>query len=209
MGILMTTIDDSIAFKGDRNYLQGPDIFNRLLAFIASDVPGAVATDLHFAAHGFIDTNHVVLKSFSSIEEVAEGEWPSTMTATIGGVPHVVAMKGRAPAAHEALRAPYDEATLQKAMELDGELISFSAPLPHSLIEVAVSMKKKLMQTLFPQEKVKWVFVRADLKALPAEISDRVCVTSRTPRAPSRIYRSSLQVDGVDIGTLYFIGIKQ
>ena len=208
MGLLMTGIDDLIAFKGDRPYIQGPDILNRLLAFAAAGVASASVTDIRFAAHGFIQSNHITMKSFSSLEEIGEGEWPSTLTARIDGEPRIVAIKARAPQSAAPLRQPFDEGNLQASMLLDGQSILFSAPLPYSLIEVAVSMKKKLMQTIFPDEKVKWVFVRADLKTLPAAVSENVTVTCRTS-APGRIYRSDLAVDGSEIGTLYFIGIKQ
>lgn len=208
MGFLMKSAEDIVAFKGDRNYLQGPDIFNRLLAFAMSDAVDAEVIDIRFAAHGFIQTNDVTMRSFSSLEEIGEGEWPSTLTVNVGDEQCIVAMKARAPLSATPVRQPFDEASLQAAMQIDGQRILISPPLPHSLIEVAVSMKKKLMQAVFPAEKVKWVFVRADLKALPGTVSENVTITCRTA-APGRIYRSDLAVDGVDLGTLYFIGMKQ
>jgi hypothetical protein len=69
-------------------------------------------------------------------------------------------------------------------------------------------MKKKLMQILFPKENVKWVFVRAELERVPLNVTQRLIVTCKT-LSPGRIYRSSLAVDGVDIGSLYFIGIRK
>ncbi|MGZ8362623.1 MAG: hypothetical protein ACXW3D_02080 [Caulobacteraceae bacterium] len=179
----------TIPFKGERAYIQGPDLFQAALDHIRQQhgEPGG----LRFSANSFIRSNQVVLSE--------TGEGPVRMSAMAAGQPVTVVMaEGEMETGH---RVPFDEAAIWAEAMVSG--LSATGPVSSRvcMIEHAVSLNKLLLSTLYPTTR-KWVFTRAELESAP-RAQESVGLTCLSP-AGARLYKSSVAVDGASLGFIYF-----
>jgi len=88
---------------------------------------------------------------------------------------------------------------------LDDRII-LNGQSPFSFIETVVAMKKRLMESLFPDVEGKWVFTRIDLPAL-CEANTNLIIAFKH-NMNFRILKSDILVDGEKVGDLYFSLVK-
>ncbi|MGI9406480.1 MAG: hypothetical protein ACR2O4_08925 [Hyphomicrobiaceae bacterium] len=194
-----------IPFKGDRDYLQGPDLYNALFDFL-TEQPGTTLSQIQFIAHDFIRTNSVLLQRFDDPAAIDKHTWPSFIVARIDNVVIAAAARGESENT-ERREEPYDEGPVRETAEIDGNTIRCRAPFACSPIEQLVSMKKYLLQTMFPEQKVKWVYARSSF-ATPLDAASSEMAVSCVTKAPGRIYQSNVFCDGNPAGEIYFMGMS-
>jgi hypothetical protein len=195
----MTTLA-RIPFKGSRSYLQGPDLLEALLDMAESE--GDVGS-IRFAAHGFIKQNAVELESRPGRAEPPASEWPARLQAEVSGNWRTYLARPAAAPSAERLEKPFDEESLWARCTIEGFRIFLAGQSSFAPIETLVSMKKRLMQTLFPQIDRRWIFVRAQLSGR-VPVGTAFEVDSRT-RTPGRLFVSDIAVDGRSCGELHFM----
>lgn len=197
----------SLGFKGQRNYIQGGDIFNSLseLAPHMTGDPDAFIASLAF-------------RTFARSECFVVGERPSQEAKLIAQAqvayhdPHdpdqykirdFWVVEGK-----EAIteRRVFDEEALLAPSVTDLE--AMSCKLPHRSIytpvEDLIALTKHLHYALFPDITGKWLFAQIDLKHplrenyRQSEIILKKCVAGR-------FSVSDIVIDGQTIGTIRFI----
>lgn len=195
----MTTQTLTLAFKGTRTYIQGPDLFNAMMV-ADPDIP---LSKLRFTVHGFVHSPNCLLHSTDS--KLALNEIPDIRARCqfdAQGRSHWLALTELPGDAQTGPRAEYDEQALIGLCQLDGDRISLDQHSPFSFIESIVSMNKYLHQQLFKEVTGKWLFTRIDLDTL---CDNRTGLALHFKHNMNfRLTKSDILVDQHKVGELYF-----
>ena len=190
----------NIDFKGERDYLQGPDMFNSTLGYLvekqACDEVTQVDFSFHRIARNALDLYDEVQPGFG--KPVAECSYTSQ------GVPGKVYLYESGEAVSG--RYPYDESQICRDFRINVATAtgSISGDFRFSEIEVWVALTKALHQEVLSDVKGKWLFVRGKFpKSL--QVSN---VGERTLRISSnfqnRLTRTLLFFNGMPTGEIFF-----
>ncbi|MGJ0484859.1 MAG: hypothetical protein ACR65R_10030 [Methylomicrobium sp.] len=190
-------------FKGARNYIQGPDLFN---AMIDLGSPLASLHNIRFIAHQFVDSPICEIYVARTKEELNQiSEIHARCQLDVDRTPHWIALKPYG-SDKTGKRGDYDEARLISYCRLEGEKIRLSRPSPFTFIETIVSMNKHLHHQLFPDVPGKWIFTRVDLDS---GCNEREHLELHFKHNMNyRLTKSDILVNGQKLGDLYFSLVK-
>lgn len=190
-------------FKGARNYIQGPDLFNAMMDL---GYPLEDLRNIRFLAHQFVSSPVCEIYSTTDKEELSRiPDIHARCQLEAGGVPYWIALR---PLAFEGpgKRGDYDEESLIASCRWQGETICLTRHSPFTFIETVVSMNKHMHQRLFPDAAGKWIFTRVDLDAGCAE-REHLELHFRH-NMNYRLTRSEILANGQKLGDLYFSLVK-
>lgn len=193
-----------LVFKGERNYVQGPTIFDETIRLLA----GAGYNPLHdveFLIHKMTSANlRLVIEthrdSTPAVDDVA------VMRFMANGQP--VQAYVRPDSGDPDARVPYDESEVTNRCALDTSARSVRLAqdgFGFSPIEVLVSMTKALhLAVLEKPANTSWVFCRWDSPCwpLPADLSG-VTITLKQVLG-TRLTRADVERGDLCIGHIYF-----
>ncbi|MEA3189145.1 MAG: hypothetical protein QOD99_2975 [Chthoniobacter sp.] len=188
------------AFKGERDYVQGPDIHDAVTAFLREcGVENVERFDL--AVHKVIRTQLsgiFVEKTEMPVENLGVGVGYHS-----GGTEHHLLLTENGEAITG--RVPYREELLVQAMSFDAatQAIRCSSKSGFSAMETITSLNKRLMQLLFPDSGGKWFFARVQLKRfLPADFGEIEVILKGNLNF--QLTRSLIKIDDADAGFIFF-----
>jgi hypothetical protein len=190
-------------FKGARQYIQGPDLFNKM---IDVGYPIERLSNIRFHAHHFVSSPLGQMYLTSNREDLNGLEDISARCQF--DVDHAtcwIALKQLA-ADEAGERCDFDEERVISLCRLQGETITLTEPSPFSFIETIVSMNKHLHQNLFPEAGGKWIFTRVDLDA-GCEKREKLELRFKH-NMQYRLTKSDIWVEGQKIGDLFFSLVK-
>ncbi len=187
-----------LQFKGDRNYLQGPDIFASVLSRLQT-LAGDKVTDIDFSFHRMASraVDLVLAEEGKDLDPVAVCQY------SIGNAKqraYVVEADGPVQGRYE-----YPEQELVDAMTIDVErrICALQRDLPYADIEIWVAMTKALHQKVFTNLKGKWLFVQGALSVYEAEGSGPRELSIKS-NLNNKLTRSEAIRGGRKIGEIYF-----
>lgn len=201
--VIMQISQVEFQFKGSRDYIQGPDLFNGMLP---DDYPIESLHNIRFIAHQFVRSPSCRLyrttdrNELSSIPEIsARCQFDFDRTT------HWLALEVCADG-KQGGRCEYDEASIIALCTVAGKAIELNGTSPYSFIETLVSMNKYLHQRLFPEAEGKWIFTRVDLN-IGSDQHDRLQLRFKH-NMNFRLTKSEILVNGQSLGDLYFSLVK-
>lgn len=187
-----------LQFKGDRDYVQGPDIFDAVLERLQADTNGPI-TDIDFAFH----------RLARRAMDLVHGEQGKDLDP-VAVCQYIAAGQRRRAYVVETDRAiegryPYPEHEVVSHLMIDKgqRACRLEANPAFSDIEIWVAMTKALHQAAFDELKGKWLFVRGrfaryDSKAQgPRELSIMANFNNK-------LTRSEAVLSGEKIGEIFF-----
>jgi len=199
----MQKIEVTFRYKGDRDYIQGPDMFNMFMRQFSEKNINMI----RFSVHGFIkqvtcelyvSTDKTDLDKISGLEARCQGD--------VDGVLQYMGLKPSSVPGAEAGRYAYDEADLIRHCHVLEDGITLQGQSPFSFIETIVAMKKKLMESMFSEVEGKWVFTRIDLPQFCNTSADLEIQFKHNMNF--RILKSDILLNGDKVGDLYFSLVK-
>ncbi len=206
----MKRIPLKFCFKGQRNYVQGGDIYDEAVrAILESDVGITRSAPFRLAIHRFTRVNCDVIISSSDgggqsrpDNPVAELSFQAFNRQVIGWV-----VENERPI---ACRKPYNEAAIQSEcfVNTDERAIEIDGVPPFTPIEILISMTKQLHYAIYPTDN-KWIFTRLDLKRLLQESDASALYIAVEHNFNNRLTRSRIEVNGKIVGQVFFSSIKQ
>lgn len=149
----------NLKFKGQRNYIQGGDIFNAIndLASQITDHKGAFVSNLAFRRFAKNDCDLYLDHPGDNKSYVARGNIADSQ----GGVRQrfFVFESDRVPAG----RYDFDEDAIVKHALLEGQKVILQGRTAYTPIEEAIALTKAFHYKVFPAPAGKWVFGQLDL----------------------------------------------
>jgi len=151
-----------IPFKEDRAYVQGPDLYNAMMA----EISAKKISDIHFSVHAFLRKNQCrIYKTDTLLETKPSLPLPAHLTTNADGKDIFLFIEEDPLVEAAPKKVRFDEEAIHAICTNDHESISISDTSPFSFMETVVSMKKELMMRIYPGVEGKWIFTKADLKS--------------------------------------------
>jgi hypothetical protein len=185
----------NLAYKGNRNYLHGTDIFNALESYFQSR--GGFLTSLSFRSFAKKQLE-IRLKKPILIDTLpqAEGlvryptfELPFWLVESDQDVNN---------------RYSYDERLITQYAIIDFEDIRILRPNHFTLIENIVAITKYLSNIKYPLNSGKWIFGKIKLDQAMPSVWESILI-SKTAFLEGRFGRYNVCIDKAVIGEIYFI----
>ena len=191
----------SAEFKGDRSYLQGPDLFNVTLEWINSNCKDGDVRDIDMAFHR-LTHNQVAI----SLEDAKQGnELPLAVCAFTNpeGRKRVYLFETTDPVVG---RHPYpeEEVIAGAYFDLSENRVFLVNPSAYTDIEVWVALTKALHQRVYKDLGGKWLFVRGKFPRYVRERQAGERVLAIVSNFQNKLTRSEAFVDGEKVGEIYF-----
>jgi hypothetical protein len=190
-------------FKGNRKYIHGTDMFNKMTDF------GHLPSHLHnirFIAHKVVHSplcNVYLTDKKEELNEIAD--ICVRCQFDIDQSTHWMALT-QATSAIPEQRYAYDEDQIVSLCSLKDSAITLTAPSAYSFIENIVAMNKHLHQHLFPEADGNWFFTRIDLDSGCEERAHLELHFRHNMNY--RLTRSDILANGQKLGDLYFSLVK-
>lgn len=187
----------SFCFKGNRDYVQGPDIVVAVLKqFSAEEI-----TDLDFKFNGIASTNL----------DLIEGDKAENANVNIRLMVNGEPKSFQLIESGEAIgcRYEFDERRILDCCNLDmtAQSIELQNPTAYSFCENIVAMNKSLLQNLYPQETGKWYFTRLEQKY---PIDDDALITVKLIKNFNfRLTKSDILISNEVVGSVYFTMMRE
>lgn len=191
-----------LAFKGNRDYAQGPDIY------------GAVVDNLGLERDApFRIVIHHFARRQCELVLGAPGSSPANPVALFWTTRGGTALHGWVVERSQDItrRMGYDEEPIWSRCQRSGNEIQMTSPVPgaYTPVEVLVSLTKKLHLDAFAGATVKWAFTQLDVARLlePSDVEElRVRIDQSLG---TRFTKSSVFVGTKVLGTIHFAGVAR
>lgn len=189
-----------LKFKGNRTYLHGTDMLDTVLALCP-------------ALENFsVRIQKIATRQLAAMV-IGGSESPRTeMTAIVRGrigdrdiVVGLAETDDQVPPGRYA----YDDAQVVEKAEIDVQ--SQTAGMPgrkdFSTIEQCVALQKALLVGCFADPAIHWYFTRLEVSRLPTEFD--VLSLRLTQALGKNLVRSSVAIDGTELGNIFFSGVVE
>lgn len=190
----------NLAFRGSRDYIQGADIYEAVVATIQRDcgpVRGALKIRMHSLARCSCElllapADVPVARPESGKAEFVLGNWHGWVAETDDPIVE---------------RLPYDEGHIARQCEITGSIIRTTGKTPNSAVEVLIGATKLLHQSLYPQVEHKWIVSRIELQRV-FTATDFAMEVELLQNLNDRLTRSAIRCASEPLGHIYFSAIK-
>lgn len=185
-----------IAFKGERNYVQGPDIAQALLS-LTGPVKKLMIQFHKLASH------QLHARNVNDIE-MAELRGSKNLCGIM--VYQDAKQSRKLIAVNESIdepimsRQPYDESKITAGASITGQQAFQNEPGEGNFFERTVAINKLLLNTVV--EVHPWVFSRMDLSCAPVDVQKMLVVLKQ--EIGRHTYKSEIRGDDVVLGSIYF-----
>ena len=191
-----------LAYKGDRDYLHGTDIYNAVTRIISGSNPGIVFNKIKLSFH-----------------KVARNQFKMTYGnhSLLGQMPKDINVEGRFISQtadiicwltetdeHVVENLPYHEEDIVNKTSIDGNSITIEGEVPFTPIEILVAITKNLHMKLYPVRAGRWFFTRLELNRL-LKISDAPKLKVEIEKnLNNRLTKGSIHSGEEMLGYIYF-----
>lgn len=199
----MQTHKFSLSFKENRNYIQGPDIFNEMLRHFTDKE----LTEIDFSIHR-LSLNHQGHIFFTrDLDEFKSQAHLGHATASLSAntQKYWISFFFEKEPSQNVVYQPYDESILITQCSISEQNIFLKEESPYSFAETIVSMHKKLLQTIFPN-KGKWLFTK--LKLINYSTNNPNIMISFKRNFNFKLVQSDILINNQLAGEIYF-SLKQ
>ena len=158
----MKELNLEFCFKGNRTYVHGTDIYNKVLELLQHEMQNE-KIDLSF--HGISKTNLSLSGSKPENEKLLKFVLKFVNTNGEKDVLYAIENNQTIDCRYE-----YPEEDICKLSEifLDKEQVSLTENSSYTFVENCVALNKYLLECLFPDAKGKWYFTRFQLNKIPS-----------------------------------------
>lgn len=189
-------------FKGSRNYVQGPDIFDLVIEKLKLYFDLDLITNIKYSAHEMLLTNAdmIILDSF---DKNNYKKMNSIITFEIGSQKYyvvVIANENKIECSNN-----YSEEVIRTNSIISDSKINFNNILEDSITELIVSMNKYYLQETVTKNG-KWIvtkFEYSNLKDLK-KIKNKNLELELKSNFNNKLTKSVITIDNESIGYIYF-----
>ena len=188
---MSATFQLDLAFRGERDYVQGADIFEALVELTGWHGP----VSLHF---------HRVMRFGVDAIEVTDARGAATFDAVFwyGPLGARKCLGLRADPARPILkRKPYNEKSVVAGAVISPPRIESSGPVDASFMERVLALDKALLMRLFTPDRGSFRLLRLDLEYVPESPKELVLIHRAS--MGSRFVRMEILADGHSVGAVF------
>jgi hypothetical protein len=193
----------NLAFKGNRDYVQGPDIYSAVVGTLALEPQSSFRLVIHHFARRQCEL------VISAASDAAPADAVALFWTTRAGLPLQGWVVERE--AEITSRAPYDEEPIWSRSERSGKELRMTSapPVGYAAVEVLVSLTKRLHLDALPESPTKWVFTQLNVSRLLAEGDIATLRVHLDQALGTRFTKSSVFVGAELVGSIHFAGVRR
>ena len=195
-------INLTFRYKGKRNYVQGPDIYNKVLNVVI-DCFGTYPTSLSGSFHRLLRNNGIctIGKDIDLIEKDSAYAFFSMVINTERFYALIHDAGTEIVSSYE-----YDERHVLGGARIDGEAILMRAEKRYSYMEEIVAMTKKLHLSLYPNADGKWLWTKFEIEDTidPKLYWGHDLTVECEKNFYNRLTQCSIRLDARRLGAIYF-----
>lgn len=198
----MKQYDLKFCFKGSRNYVQGPDIFDKVLEKLKNDFELKKLKKIKYAAHTMLYnnaklfvTNSFRKKDFNIINSIVTFNLKNEkFYAVVCETEEKISCK-----------VDYSEEIVRNHSKINDKIITFENILDDSLTEIIVSMNKFYLQEAVTKSG-KWIVTQFEYNDLINyfDIKNKVLKLELLSNFNNKLTKSKVFLDNNLVGYLYF-----
>lgn len=192
----------NFCFKGTRNYVQGPDIFDAVLKIIEKFLNVNEIKNIKYAAHQMLRTNATAILT----DKFDKNDYPILNSLIIFEVDekkyYVIVIANNQ---NIECSTPYSEDIVRGSSKICGNQITFENSLNDSLTEIIVSMNKYYLQTVVT-ETGKWIVTKFDYESLleTKAVAQQTIALQLMSNFNNKLTKSTVLIGEKKVGNLYF-----
>ncbi|QHT69582.1 hypothetical protein GXP67_24510 [Rhodocytophaga rosea] len=188
-------------FKGDRNYVQGPDIFDEALKFIL--LKFGEIRNIKYVAHKMLHHNAVLIVS----SEKGEPDSNSIITFEVGNLRYYASVINNFK--QIKCKQDFSETEIQASSIIEQSKISLFNNLNYSFSEIIVSMNKYYLQKM-SDAVGKWIITKLELSDISFynNVYHKKISLELVKNFNNMLTKSSIYIDGKQVGAIYFSLVK-
>lgn len=194
--------DLHFCFKGNRTYVQGPDIFDEVLKVLASRFSDEKIRNIKYAAHQMLRTDAKAILT----DVFEKNDYPVLNSVVMFEIDDkkyyfiIISNDQMIECSN-----PYSEDVVRHNSIICDSKIIFENSLDDSLTEIIVSMNKYYLQTVVTNSG-KWIVTKFDYEWLDEtkEVKNQTISLQLMNNFNNKLTKSSILVGEKKIGNLYF-----
>lgn len=193
-------IDLDFCFKGSRRYVQGPDIFDKVVSYLSNEFHEI--KDIKYTAYAMLHKNATMYIA----NKVVKANYPiinSLINFTVNNMKYYAVVCENSKPIECSIE--YSEKIVQKNVKIRDNTVSFTNILPDSYTEIVVSMNKHFLnQTI--KEEGKWIVTKFDYFSLNEieNIQNKEIRLELLQNLNNKLTKSILFLNDKPVGHLYF-----
>lgn len=204
----MEAIPLKFRFKGHRNYVQGPDIYNAVVAQIEKIYTHQTLQKIKLTFHT------IVSKQCDMFLRKPEEQLTRPDKTVAEFIAHINNKQLQAWLVETEQtiedRYEYDEKHITDKCVIDGKKITIMGDSGYSPIEVVVAMNKHLHLNLISVDGIKWLFTRLELSRLLQKTdASKLTIELKQNFGNNKLTKSAIYINDENIGNIYFSAVKQ
>lgn len=197
----MRTVLGNFSLKGERDYIQGTEMFPCLLKkAINSDFSKII--DLKFSINSMPHKDcDLIVEALNETIERPENYVCKMQIEYADGDQNLWLVESNREIKN---RYKYNENPLKEKAIIDNHSIILTEQMTYTTIEAIVSLKKHMVESVLSESKGKWIFTRLDLKTLfNLETFDEIKIVL-TNASATRLVKSEIHVNKKMCGYIFF-----
>ena len=198
----MKTIQMIFSYKGQRNYLQGADIYNEIIKQVGRQYYGKMLNGIMLTFHSIAhnDCDLILAESDEIIDKPLQGIANFEVRFDKGKVTGWLIETNRSV----NTKTVFEEERIEAVCEIKGQTIILTGETGYTAIEEAVSMTKKLHNCIFPSKNKRWLFTKIDLTRILKDNDASFLSITNNHNFNNRLTKNEIFSHGEPIGYIYF-----
>lgn len=199
-GDRMIRVPFGFSYRGDRNYVHGTSMYDRLTDHISEQMPERSRASFHMVIHGFATHRCDFIYTLDA-DLMARPERGCAEVSTSSGIHGWLVETDD----EVTQRQPYPEEEITARCRLDGDgSVRMLGRVPYRPIEILVAITKHLHYCSYPEARGKWIFTRLELdRFLVDEDGGQLAVNIRKSIG-TKLTQSDIHSGDAKIGEIYF-----
>ncbi|EAK0950613.1 hypothetical protein I4Q68_000734 [Campylobacter lari] len=184
-------------FKENRNYIQGPDIYNTILSIYGDNIASNFELSFHNIAY-----NNLILTD-TKPDDLKDLRFICSFTAKDSLVYCLYGIDNQFSKPTFSRSYPEENITKNTTINHNEKSIILNNASNFTYMEEIVALNKHLMNNIFPQIQGKWYFTKLQLQNIPLEKSYPIKIVFKS-NFNFLIIKSEIYFDNKLLGFIYF-----
>jgi len=193
----------TFCFKGNRNYIQGADIYDKINKFIIRELGIHDIRKINMSVHKFINGN-LFLELHKNKEIDRREDTAVVFSFTHDSDKYKLLLSENNEPVHCRYEYNEEEITENCEVDIENKKVTLGSLTGFTVAEVVTAMNKFLLNFIYPEIKGKWLFTgfqadkyeeKSDFSSLEVELKHNFNF---------KLTKSSIKTDGRETGFIYF-----
>ena len=190
-------------FKGQRDYIQGPDIYNQVNQYIIDELNMKDIIRIDLIIHRLI-SNNLTVEMAKDTDSIKKENISAIFSFMHGDNKYTLLLFESNSKIECRLEFPEEEIVKKFTVDVKEKKIYLNANVDFTELEIITAMNKKLLKTLYPDLNRKWLFTRLQTDRYLKECNYNTIAVELQHNFNFKLTKSLIKIDDRERGYIYF-----